>query len=210
MKISIFLIPFFLIVSSCNNDLSNPSTIKGMKLGLSFDEQVEIGKQNGLCQDLNPDEIRYYYNDKDTPLTDKCIYKINDVFYAIPINLKSTSYKGKKILSSVEILFYSTQIPSDISNFFGDRFKKIGLVKFKQVYQIKKLFDQKYGKNQSIFNSDAENGLEYGICKWDVDDLTIKLEFVQKAGFIGYYLCWATYEYNEKIKEELEVKNENF
>jgi hypothetical protein len=181
-----------------------------MKLGLSFDEQVEIGKQNGLCQDLNPDEIRYFYNDKNTPLTDKCIYKINDAFYAIPINLKSTSYNGNKILSSVEILFYSTQIPSDISNFFGDRFKKIGLVKFKQVYQIKKMFDQKYGKNQSIFNSDTENGLEYGICKWNVDDLTVKLEFVQKAGFIGFYLCWATYEYNEKIKEELEVKNENF
>jgi hypothetical protein len=72
------------------------------------------------------------------------------------------------------------------------------------------MFDQKYGKNQSIFNSDTENGLEYGICKWNVDDLTVKLEFVQKAGFIGFYLCWATYEYNEKIKEELEVKNENF
>lgn len=209
MKIYIYLIPLFFTIS-CNNDLPNPITIKGMKLGLSFDEQVEIGKQNGLCQDLNPDEIRYYYNDKNTPLTDKCIYKINDAFYAIPINLKSTSYNGNKILSSVEILFYSTQIPSDISNFFGDRFKKIGLVKFKQVYQIKKMFDQKYGKNQSIFNSDTENGLEYGICKWNVDDLTVKLEFVQKAGFIGFYLCWATYEYNEKIKEELEVKNENF
>ncbi len=208
MKIYIYLITFCLCFFSCN-DIPNPETIKGMKLGLTFDDQVEIGKQNGLCEDINPENVRYYYNDKGIALKNKCIYKINDHYYAIPINLNSTNYKGKKILTSVEILFYSTQIPPVISNFFGDSYYKLGLVKFNQVYKIKKIFDQKYGENQTIFISNSNNGMEYGICRWEGDDLNIKLEYLQKAGFIGYYLCWATYEYNEKIKGELKRNNDN-
>ena len=99
----ILFITTMLILQSCD-DLPNPETIKGMKLGLDYDEQIKIAESNEMCQDIKPENIRYEYNHKKISSTDKCIYRIEDEFYAIARSLQFNVYNSKKILSSVEIM----------------------------------------------------------------------------------------------------------
>lgn len=206
----ILFITVFLLLQSCN-ELPNPETIKGMQLGLDYNEQIKVAKSNELCQNINPENVRYYYNNKKIPSTDKCIYRIENDFYAIVSSLQFDIYKGKKILSSVEIMIYSSENPTVINDFFGEHYQNLAFVTLPQAYKVKKMFDKKYGKSQELFKVKRIDLSEYGITKWTDGDLVIKLEYLQKFGFLeGCFMCWATYEYNKKYKDILKSNSGNF
>jgi hypothetical protein len=107
-------------------------------------------------------------------------------------------------------MIYSTNHPSLLTDYFGKEYYNIALTNLSDIFKVEKMFDNKYGKTKNSFSTKKDEwGLEYGKKQWYKDDLVIKLEFVQKAGMIGYYMCWVTYEFNEKIKSQIKSNNGN-
>jgi hypothetical protein len=204
----IYLATITILFVKCTNELPNPLTVKGMKLGLDYEEQKKIGELNEMCENVSPENFRYIYAG-DKKASNECVYKIKENIYAVPFLIPSVS-NTKKILSSVKLLFYSSKYAPNVAWFDGRVYDNYGYMTLSDVYDLNDMFVEKYGetKRSMFVIKQDELGFETGTKTWFLDDLIIKMEYQEIPGFIQKYLCQVTYEYNNEIKSSLK-SNDN-
>ncbi len=198
---------YFLIslLESCdqlqpNNDeaseLSHPLTIKGMQLGLDYQEQIKVGERNGLCSS----DFNY----------GKCNYKLTESVYVMP-HLYYNLFQDEKVLGQVKLVLFSPYnfpvVKDQNRNVIADY---PSLTKAEVNYVIL-MYLNKYGVSE---NEEWKDG---GVAEWTVGDMHIKLEYYTTLYANGYQINpqikWAfekdaysttvTYEYRDNVKHLL-------
>jgi hypothetical protein len=203
MKINFLLFSIISLVISCKSqdDLSNPLTVKGMKLGLNYDQQLEIGKQNGIC--------------KDNLSTNKCWYDVTESVYAEAVT-ESSYYNNEKVLSSVRLFLYSP-LNFPMARHVNGYNVPYPSIKKTELDEIVSIYKSKYGKAKKS-NSDDDSGF----WQWEVDDLLIELNYVKTSySYIGpqipSQIFWAfeddafltTVQYDYKFEKRSLLKETN-
>lgn len=199
--IVLILIFTFNIISSCNNkELSNPETVKGMKLGLDLDLMSKIGEENGMCEN-------------DLPKSRVCQYKLIDDVYARP-GLYYSLFNNKKVLGKVILILDSPTYFPKIESIGGDEvIAEYPSITKSQLDEIILMYKTKYGKGITDIRGEG------GWIDWISGDLFIRLSFYKathqyipihpqiKMFFqTDAYATEIKYEYMENMKSLL--KNE--
>lgn len=186
--IGLFLI-LLIFLFSCNG-LTETETVLGMKLGGEYDEQIEIGLENGLCQN-NP-----------------CNYQIinespNGSINAYP-KLYYNYYKDTKILSRVELRFSDPYNVPTVNNVV------VHALTYSQTMKIESLYNEKYG------DGDANCTYDFGEIVWNKDDIIITLSYSNKTidysllpvnakvYFKDKYSVYVVYEFNDKTRSKFD------
>ncbi|MCF8202925.1 MAG: hypothetical protein K9J18_07585 [Crocinitomicaceae bacterium] len=207
MKLSLTIISnsvFFLVLlatpSCTNQELTNPLTVKGMKLGLDYNSQIDLGSQNGACEN-------------DLPNSNKCQYKILDNIYASP-ELYYSLYKDKKVLAEVKLILNSPFNFPVVQDANKNIIAEYPSLMKSEIYEVIQLYKKKYGPGKKTL-------WEYGgVQEWDFEDMHIELDYTKTTYAYGYQfhpqIRWAfqgdaynvavTYSYSEEMKKLL--KNE--
>jgi len=155
--------------NNLDKELPNPETIKGMKLGLDFDSQIEVGNQNGICKnDLPNDHI--------------CQYKISETVYARS-GLYYSLFNGQKVLAEIKLILNSPfNFPKVINGMANGEDAEYPSLKKAEVDDIISMYKSKYGKGEKY---EWEYG---GTYDWTQGDLYIRLEYSTTLYSYGYQI----------------------
>ena len=187
--------------SESDQELPNPLTIKGMKLGLDYKSQIKVGEQNGLC--------------KSEFENGRCHYELSETIMAEP-KLTYSLLNDKKVLDVVEITLFSPYNFPTVTDENGDVVAEYPSLKKDEIQQVIYMYTMKYGKpNQETWKIGGEDG---GSAEWIINDemqITLSYYTIEYAyGFqIHPQIKWAfiddafstkvVYEYTEKYKKLL-------
>lgn len=201
-----FYLSLLFLVSSCNGipasneetqQLSNPTTIKGMKLGLEYNNQIEIGEQNGLCKS----EFK----------NSKCHYNLTETIMAQP-KLSYSLYNDERVLDKVELTLYSPYNFPLVSDENGNTIAEYPSLTNAEIQEVITMFKTKYG------NPEEETWEYGGYAEWIVnDEMQITLTYTTTEYTYGFQIhpqvkdaftedAFSTkvvYEFTEKNKELL-------
>ena len=195
----IFLV--LITITSCTNqELTHPLTVKGMKLGLDYNSQIDLGSKNGACKN-------------DLPNSNKCQYKILDNIYASP-ELYYSLYNEEKVLSEVKLILNSPFNFPAVQDANRNIIAEYPSLLKSEIYEVIQLYKKKYGQGK---NTIWEYG---GMQEWELEDMHIELEYTKTTYAYGYQfhpqIRWAfqgdaysvavRYSYSEEMKKLL--KNE--
>lgn len=206
LNLSGFYLSLLFLVSSCNGiltsneetqQLSNPTTIKGMKLGLDYKSQIKVGEQNGLC--------------KSEFVNDRCHYELTETIIAEP-KLTYSLFNDIKVLDVVEITLFSPYNFPTVTDENGNDIAEYPSLKKAEIQEVIYMYTMKYGKP-------IKDTWEYGgSAEWIVnDEMQITLTYTTTEYAYGFQIHpqikWAfiddafstkvVYEFTEKNKELL-------
>ncbi len=171
MKNYLLLIPLTFIFFSCNEGLNNPLKIneelshplivKGMRLGLDYEEQISIAEKNNVCENNASKENQ------------KCCYMLNEYITVTPTKFLYSLYEDKKVLGQVIL---SLNSPGNFPKLYenGKLVEECDYqcLKMHEVEDVISMYNKKYGKG-SKYKFEGVGGS----VTWQKDDLFIKLEF---------------------------------
>ena len=199
---SIVLLILFATVSCSNQELTHPLTVKGMKLGLDYNSQIDLGSKNGACE-----------NDLPNAYNTKCQYKILDNIYAHP-ELYYSLYNDKKVLGEVKLILNSPFNFPFVQDENNNIIAEYPSLTKSEIYEVIQLYKKKYGPGKNTL-------WEYGgVQEWDFEDMHIELDYTKTTYAYGYqfhpqirsafqgdaYSVVVTYSYSDEMKKLL--KNE--
>jgi hypothetical protein len=183
--------------SESDQELPNPLTIKGMKLGLDFKSQIKVGEQNGLC--------------KSEFENGRCHYELSETIMAEP-KLTYSLFNENKVLDFVEITLFSPFNFPTVSDENGNVVAEYPSLTKAEIQEVIDMYNKKYGKPN-------EETWEYGGSEeWIVnDEMQITLTYttteyafgfqihpqIKEAFITDAFSTKVVYEYTEKYKELL-------
>lgn len=183
--------------STSNQELSNPLTVKGMKLGLNYEKQVKIGEENGLCKS----EFK----------NSKCHYNLTETIMAQP-KLSYSLYNDEKVLDKVELTLYSPFNFPFVEDENGNVLAEYPSLTNEELEEVKSMYTSKYGSPK------LEKWEHGGSASWEVNnEMVITLNYTTTqyaAGFMIHpqvrdafvdnaFTTTVTYEYVDNIKSLL-------
>lgn len=186
---NIFYLSIAFLFFNCSRELPKLETIKGIKLGLTYDSQKK--KADKVLCETSPCSYEVI---NETP--NGAIYAYPKVFYAY--------YGDQKILTQVSMVFSD---PHNIPSIGGQFYPALT---YQQAQKIFKLYEDKYGRGIGSFSD--------GKVTWEENGLSIELTFndnplaytyIPKAYgwmFQGKYWVEVDYEYNDELKEDIDFK----
>jgi hypothetical protein len=164
MKNYLFLISLTFIFFSCKEELSHPLIIKGVRLGLNYEEQIAIADKNNSCENKVSTENQ------------KCCYMLNEYIIVSPQFLYSF-YEDKKVLGQVKLSLKSlAQFPT-LTDENGNVIKECDYqcLRMDELEDVISMYNKKYGKGTRDYFLNKKDG---GKVIWQIDDLYIQLDFV--------------------------------
>ena len=196
MKVYLNLILFTLLITSCQEQLTFPSTIKGMQLGMDYDEQIKIAESNGICNNDLPNK--------------RCQYKITETVYARP-KLYYSLYNEKKVLGQVDLILDSPYNFPKVEDEYQNIIAEYPSITKSEVDEIIQMFNVKYGKGEVYEDEDG------GTIDWKIDDLFIRLQYYTTMYGYAYqihpqiryafekdaFVTTITYQYTDEKKKLL-------
>ena len=196
MKVYLFFFVPTLFLSSCQEQLTYPSTIKGMQLGMDYDEQIKVAENNGICNNDLPDK--------------RCQYKITETVYARP-KLYYSLLDDKKVLGQVDLILNSPYNFPTAEDEYQNIIAEYPSITKSEVDDIIKMYNIKYGQGEVYKDEDG------GTIDWAIGDLFIRLQYYTTLYSYGYqinpqirwafekdaYVTTITYQYSEEKKKLL-------
>jgi hypothetical protein len=183
--------------SETDQELPNPLTIKGMKLGLDYNSQIKVGEQNGLC--------------KSEYVNGRCHYNLTENIMSEP-KLTYSLYNNKKVLDVVEITLFSPYNFPFVNDENGNVVAEYPSLTKAEVQEVKTMYTLKYGKPE-------EDTWEYGgSAEWTVsNEMNITLTYttteytwgfqihpqIREAFISDAFSTKVVYQYTENYKELL-------
>ena len=160
MKNYLFLISLTFIFFSCKEELSHPLIIKGIRLGLDYEEQIAIAEKNNVCDQ----EV--------SKQNQKCCYLLNE-YITVSTKYLYSLYDEKKVLGQVIL---SLNSPGNFPKLYenGKLLEEYDYqcLRMDEVEDVISMYNTKYGKGL------RDNFEGVGGCViWKKEDLFIKLDF---------------------------------
>ena len=196
MKFYFSLCILTLMLIGCQDQLTFPSTIKGMQLGMDYEDQIRIAENNGICNSDLPDK--------------RCQYKITETVYARP-KFYYSSFNDKKILGEVTLTLNSPFTFPTVTEEYNNIIAEYPSITKSEVDDIIAMYNLKYGSGE-IYNDD-----DGGTIDWTIGDLFIRLNYYTTLYSYGHqihpqikwafekdaYLTTITYRYSEEKRKLL-------
>ena len=196
MKVYFNFFLLTLLMTGCQEQLTYPSTIKGLQLGMDYDEQIRVAENNGICNNDLPDK--------------RCQYKITETVYARP-KFYYSLFNDKKVLGQVDLILNSPFNFPTVEDEYQNIIAEYPSITKSEVDDIITMYNLKYGKGEIYKDDDG------GTIDWTIGDLFIRLQYyttmysyayqihpqIKKAFENDAYVTTITYQYSEEKKKLL-------
>jgi hypothetical protein len=183
---------FFFI--SCSNKLETPETVKGINLGMPYENEINEGINNGLIYDEISKSYTYIIK-SDEYGEIKCFLNY----------LVAFDNEGEKIIKWVELTF------NDQFNFISIENENTKSINQRELDYLLNSYHDKYGKGEEkVYDLEGP----FHMITWIKDDLKIELSYLKTIDAIGFpveyknffekgYSLSVIYNYTDEIMEEL-------